>query len=67
VRGEQGRARERKGKKRKGKRRKEERDGRNVPPVLNSQFKHCALLRITIDRPWRNFRVQSSEHSLREK
>jgi len=53
VREEQGRARERKGKKEEGKRRKEERDGRNVPPVLNSQFKHCALLRITIDR--RNF------------
>jgi len=37
--------------KRKGtKKRKEEREGRGVPPVLNSQFKHCAQVRITSQR-----------------
>ena len=53
VRGEEDRGGQGKGgeRKRKGtKKRKEEREGMGVPPVLNSQFKHCALVHVTSQR-----------------
>jgi len=48
-RGGQGRAREGRGKKEE-REKEERREGRRVPPLLNSHFKHCALVRITSQR-----------------